>query len=97
MRIISYKAIREFAAKYPDAKEPLDKWYDAAEKANWKNITDVKKEFPHADAIGSCTCFNIGGNKYRLIVKIKYQFQVIYIRHILTHVEYDRKGWQSDC
>lgn len=97
MRVISYKAIREFATKYPDSKEPLDKWYKAAQQANWQNISDVKEQFPHADAIGDCTCFNIGGNKYRLIVKIKYQYQVIYIRFILTHSEYDKGAWKNDC
>lgn len=97
MHIISYKAIREFSARYPDAKVPLDAWYKKTEKAAWKNLAEVKQTFPHADAVGDCTVFNIGGNKYRLITKIKYQKQVVYIRFILTHSEYDKGSWKNDC
>jgi len=97
MHIISYKAIREFCAKHPDARAPLDAWYKTAEKATWQNISEVKQVFPHADAVGDCTVFNIGGNKYRLITKIKYKKQVIYIRFILTHPDYDKGGWKDDC
>lgn len=97
MMMLAYKAVREFVALYPDAKEPLDRWYKAAEKADWENIADVKQEFSHADAIGDCTCFNIGGNKYRLIVKINYIKKKIFIKHILTHSEYDKGKWKDEC
>ncbi len=89
--------MRVFCDKYPDAKVPLDAWYQIAEKASWHNIFEVKQSFPHADAVGSCTVFNIGGNKYRLITKIKYNKQVIYIRVVLTHKEYDKNEWKRDC
>lgn len=97
MRIIAYRAIREFYEQYPDAKEPLDRWYNLTQKANWEDISDVRKTFPHADLIGICTCFNIAGNKYRLIVKINYKWQMVYIRFILTHAEYNRKVYVDDC
>jgi len=97
MRVVAYKAIRDFYEKYPDAKEPLDRWYDLTQKASWEDISDVRKTFPHADLIGVCTCFNIAGNKYRLIVKINYKWQMVYIRFILTHAEYDRKVYLDDC
>ena len=44
-----------------------------------------------------CTVFNIGGNKYRLIVKIEYKLQTIYIKHVLTHDEYNKEKWKHDC
>lgn len=97
MHIISYKAIREFAAKRPQAKKPLDHWYGIAKRAQWQTIDDVKTVFPHADAVDGCTVFNIGGNKYRLISKIRYKNQIIYIRFILTHADYDKGEWKSGC
>ena len=97
MRIFSYKKIREFSQLYPDAKEPLDRWYKAAERAHWRSLAEVRKEFPHADSVGDCTVFNIGGNKYRLIVKIEYAKQMIFIKFILTHKEYDKDQWKYAC
>jgi mRNA interferase HigB len=97
MRVFSYKKIREFSQLYPGAKEPLDKWYKAAERAAWKNLADVRKELPHADAVRDCTVFNIGGNKYRLIVKIEYVKQMIFIKFILTYKEYDKEQWKNAC
>jgi mRNA interferase HigB len=57
----------------------------------------MRAYIPHADAVGSCTVFNVGGNKYRIITKIAYEFYTVYIRFILTHKEYDMEGWKSDC
>ena len=79
------------------AKKPLDSWYRVAKKAHWQNITDVRVNFPHADVVGRCTIFNIGGNKYRLIVKIEYKLQTIFIKYVLTHAEYDREEWKRGC
>lgn len=53
--------------------------------------------YPHADPVGSCVVFNIGGNKYRLISKIAFNRRVLYIRFILTHKAYDEGGWKHDC
>jgi len=103
MRVISYRRLREFYEEHPGAKEPLDAWYKKAKRAKWQNISDVKLEYPHADAVGKCTVFNIGGNKYRLITGIVYARQTIYIKDVLTHKEYtagnkDKKGtWYSAC
>lgn len=69
-------------------------WYRIAKRAHWQSLMDVKKDFSHADAVSLFTVFNIGGNKYRLIVTIKYRWQVIYIRHVLTHKEYTQEKWK---
>ena len=97
MRAIALKTLREFWEEYPDAEEPLRAWYRITEKAAWGNITETRLDFPHADAVGICTVFNIGGNKYRLITGVRYQKQRVYILHILTHSEYDRENWKDDC
>jgi mRNA interferase HigB len=95
VRIISRVAITEFTAKRPEAVEPLIHWYQVAKRATWKNITEVRVDFSHADAVGIFTVFNIAGNKYRLITVIKYRWQVVYIRAILTHEEYSREKWKQ--
>lgn len=95
MRIISKAAIREFTATQPEAVEPLMHWYQIAKLATWNSIGAVRLDFPHADAVGIFTVFNIAGNKYRLITVIKYLWQVVYIRAILTHQQYNRGRWKQ--
>jgi mRNA interferase HigB len=86
-----------FASQYPNSSEPLDRWYKLARKAQWHSLAEVRQDFPHADLIGRCTVFNIHGNAYRLVVKIDYWGQAIYIKHVLTHREYSREKWKNDC
>ena len=95
MRVISKAAITEFSAGRKDALEPLLFWYRIAKRAQWQNLAQARADFPHADAAGMFTVFNIAGNKYRLILVIKYRWQVIYVRHILTHSEYSKEKWKS--
>jgi mRNA interferase HigB len=97
LRVISKKKLREFWEQHLDAEAPLNQWYRAATRARWQSIADVKVVFPHADAVYNCTVFNIGGNKYRLIVEIKYNRQVIYVKHVLTHKDCDKGAWKKDC
>lgn len=95
MRVISKKALREFWEQHADAETPLRAWYTAATTATWSNLAEVRQAITSADLVGHLTVFNIGGNKYRLIVAIHYDRQMIFIRHILTHAEYDRGHWKS--
>jgi mRNA interferase HigB len=97
MEIISYGPIKRFIQKHPESKSGLNTWYKTAKNATWKNLSEVKNTYPHADLYGSCTIFNISGNKYRLVVKIDYQGQIILIKHIMTHAEYDKDKWKKDC
>lgn len=97
MHIITKKRLQDFWEKHPNLKEPLLSWYRIIKKSDWKNIVDVRKDFPHADLAGVCTIFNIGGNKVRLITKIYYPNKKVLIRYALTHSEYDRKLYQDDC
>jgi mRNA interferase HigB len=97
MRVISRKALLEFSRKHPDAYTPLDDWYRITRKAAWKNLTQVRVDFPHSDSVGKCTVFNISGNKHRLIARIEYQFQAVYIKYALTHKAYDQGAWKRDC
>ena len=94
VRIISKVAITEFSRTHKDALESLLHWHGIAKRAVWKHLADVRADFPHADAVGIFTVFNISGNKYRLISVIKYRWQIVYIRHILTHAEYNKGKWK---
>ncbi|MEB3883627.1 type II toxin-antitoxin system HigB family toxin [Lyngbya sp. CCY1209] len=67
----------------------LDSWSKVASKANWSNLLQVQSVFPSAEAVGNFTVFNIKENKYRLIVSIDYQRQLIDIKYVLTPTEYD--------
>jgi len=93
VRIISKAAITEFSKTHKGALESLLHWHGVAKRAAWQHLADVRADFPHADLVEIFTVFNIGGNKYRLISVIKYRWQIVYIRHILTHAEYDEGKW----
>jgi mRNA interferase HigB len=90
MRIISKAALRDFWGTHPDAEQPLRAWHSEAKSAAWKTPVDVKDKYRSASILGdNRVVFNIGGNKYRLVVKINYSFQIIYVRFVGTHKEYD--------
>ena len=94
MHVITRKRLTDFAVAHPDAEGPLDVWYRIAKAAEWRSIADVRETYPHADYVDPFTIFNIKGNAYRLIVKIEYQRQQIYIRSVLSHAAYDRGTWK---
>jgi mRNA interferase HigB len=86
-----------FGEAHADAEQPLEVWYRITKHAGWMNLAGTRADFPHADSVGDCTVFNVGGNKYRLITKIRYNKQRIYIINVLTHKEYDQEKWKDDC
>ena len=95
MHVISRKKLLEAARKHEDLGEPLDAWYRVAKKAEWKNLTEVRKVFPTADAVERFTVFNIKGNAYRLITGISYSTGRIFLRHVLTRAEYSKGDWKQ--
>lgn len=95
VNVIAWRSLQQFAERHRDALPALQRWYDAARRATWRNLIDVRKEFPAADAVGPLTIFNIRGNRYRLITRIDYRWQVIFIKAVHTHAEYDRGDWKQ--
>lgn len=90
MRVIAKKILREFWDRYTDSEQQLKTWYKEALNANWGSPNDIKKEYARASIIvDNRVVFDICGNKYRLIVKINYERQWVFIRFIGTHKEYD--------
>ena len=95
MRVISKRTLREFWEKHADAETSLSGWHSVASRATWANLADIRQAFNSADVIrDNVTVFNIGGNKYRLVVDFDYSYQKIYIWHVLTHAEYDKGDWK---
>ena len=95
MHVINRRALREFAHTHQEAETPLDDWYRTTKRLRSTSLMDVRKTFPHADAVGELTIFNNSGNKYRLAAYINYATGKVYIRHVMTHEEYSRKDWKK--
>jgi mRNA interferase HigB len=90
VRIIAKSALRDFWEYHPDSEQSLRAWHGEAKAAGWKSPADVKAKYRSASILrDSRVVFNIGGNKYRLVVKINYAFGVVYIRFLGTHRQYD--------
>ena len=90
MVIISHKAIREFAERFPKLLVPLERWYSVTLQAHWKGFNDIKKYFNSVDSVGDgLFVFNIKGNDCRLICRIIFRTRTVFIRFIGTHSEYD--------
>lgn len=94
MRVIALSTLRNFRESnraYTDAREPTLAWYRHVLSADWGSPADVKREFGTASILrDGRVVFNIGGNKYRLVVWINYPYRVVYVRFIGTHAQYDR-------
>jgi mRNA interferase HigB len=91
LRVISKKILREFWLKHPDCDQQLKAWFQEASKAEWRTTRDIKKDYPSASFLAdNRVIFNIKGNHYRLIVRINYDYQMVWVRFIGAHAEYDK-------
>ncbi|USZ48590.1 type II toxin-antitoxin system HigB family toxin [Halomonas sp. DN3] len=92
MRVIAKRTLREFWERgYDDAERPLTEWYRMMEKANWATPQALKAEIRTASILkGGRAVFNIAGNKYRVIVAIRYAQQIAWVRFVGTHAQYDQ-------
>ncbi|MBK9925491.1 MAG: type II toxin-antitoxin system HigB family toxin [Anaerolineales bacterium] len=95
MHIISRKALIQFWEKYPDSKTSLSRWFKVVKTTEFHTFAELRDVFPSADKVQDWIVFNIGGNKYRLIVSVHFNRGKVYIRHVLTHAEYDRGDWKK--
>lgn len=95
MHVITRKALVEFWTRHPDSREALARWHKIVEKSSYQSFAELRLTFPSTDQVGHYTVFNIGGNKYRLIASVHYERGKVYIRHVLTHEEYNRGLWKK--
>jgi mRNA interferase HigB len=99
MRVIALRTIKHFVdskPKYSDAREPALAWYRQVLRADWASPAEVKRDIGSASILkDGRVVFNIGGNKYRIVVWINYPYRIVYVRFIGTHSEYDRIDAQT--
>ena len=95
MCIIKRGALVQFWERHPDAKASLESRYGVVRRANWRTPAEMKMVYPNADLVGRRTIFNIAGNKYRLIARVNYQSQRVFVLYIRTHADYDRGDWKQ--
>jgi len=100
MHVITRKKVIEFGREFPKAKSFLVAWQNLVARARWESIDDVRKSYPHADAVivGSgrtVTVFNVGGGSYRMITAIHYNRQKVFVLMILTHADYSKGRWKG--
>lgn len=98
MWIISKARLREFwEPGHRDAQAPLSAWHQVVRSADWSQWSDVTVTYRSADQVGDCVVFNIAGNKYRLIARIRYASHKVYVLKVMTHAEYSRRAWIEAC
>jgi mRNA interferase HigB len=96
MHIITKRALVDFWSVHKNAEGPLRAWLTICRKTNFESFSHLGRSLSSVDKVGKFTVFDIGGNKYRLIAVIHYNRRKIYIRHVLTHEEYDRGHWKRE-
>jgi mRNA interferase HigB len=101
MRVVSKARLKKFweSPNHTDSEDPLRAWYTHVNDRTiaWQSWGDVKAEFGSASHVGNCVIFNIGGNKYRLVTRILYPSQKVFILKVMTHKEYDQDRWKKEC
>lgn len=100
MRIIKPSTLVEWAERHADAAPSLLRWFELATKAQWKSLTDVRRDFPHADMVkvGSLkpvVVFNIAGNRFRLIAALHFNKGRLFLLDFLTHADYSKDAWKN--
>ena len=90
MRVIAISALRDFWAKHPQAETPLRAWFADASRSAWKTPADIKAAHRNASFLANNrVVFNIKGNDFRLIVAVHYNREMMYVRFVGTHAEYN--------
>ena len=109
MNVISRHGLLIAAQSYPDAQNWVGSWFQVAKRASWTSLADVRQTYPATDQVGQCLIFDVRGNNYRLIVTVVWARKLadanatklingtLYIKHFLTHAEYDKDAWKGCC
>ena len=89
MRVISNKALVDFASLHPEARVSLQAWRKLVESRDFHNFAELKATLRATDKVDDFCVFNVGGNKFRIVAAVSFSYQKLYIRHVFTHKEYD--------
>jgi mRNA interferase HigB len=92
MQVIALRTLRTFWERHPQAELPVRNWYAVASRAAWQTPADIKRQFgASVDFVAdNRIIFDLGGNKYRLVVHVAYRYGRVLVKFIGTHAEYDR-------
>ena len=91
MNVVARKTLQAFWTRHPPARGPLTSWYNHVKAADWRSPQDVRDDFRSADFVGdNRVIFDVGGNKYRVVVRISYTFKQVLVKFVGTYAEYDR-------
>lgn len=94
MRIISNRALREFALIHPDSSLPLPGWRRVIEANSFDNWASLKRAFNNVDRVGELAVFDIAGNRYRLVAYVRFERQIVYVKSVMTHSECEKGRWK---
>lgn len=97
MHIITHARIVEAQARFPDCATALDFWYRAMKHGRFETFADLKAAFGSVDKVGPLYVFDVGGNKLRLVAALHFNTGKVFIRHVLSHAEYDREQWKRQA
>lgn len=96
MNVISKSnLLKNLAARHPETIPVLARWWKFAKRAQWQGLHEVRRDFPSADQVGNVLIFDVLGGNYRLITRVSYRVQRIFVKALLTHREYERKEWMK--
>ena len=95
MNVISKRGLFEKASKHPDATRALKYWLAVARAAEWRSLEAIRQDFPATDLVGALLVFDIKGNHYRLMVRVVFPLQRLFIKEFLTHAEYSKGAWKK--
>lgn len=91
MRVIGAEALQDFCRRHADVDQSVKAWVAEARDARWREPMDIKGRYPNASFLkGDRVVFNLKGNKYRLLVRVRYEGQIVRVEKIGTHAEYDK-------
>lgn len=93
LHVITRKRLREFAAAHADASAALDTWFRVVSKAQWQSFAELRMTYRSADLVGQFTVFNVKDD-IRIIAVVDFRRSKVFIKHVLTHAEYDRGRWK---
>lgn len=101
MRVISRTRLVEFWSRNSRARAPLSHWYAVVRAAQWSSLADVRRTFRHADPVKVASgetvlVFDVGGNNFRLVCAVKYDFKTVYVLRVMSHADYDREKWKEE-
>lgn len=98
MRIVSHRKLKEYfeTPGNEGARVPLERWYEIAEAADWRNFGDIRMDFPSADYVGNQHyVFNVSGNKFRLVIVVKFVMGYVFVRWVGRHKDYEKIDCKS--